>query len=329
METPTSADSAQAEQIWQGLSKDGQKTLPPQYLYDEVGSALFESITKLPEYGLTKAEERNLRRCAEPVAEICRSDVMVVELGSGSGRKTRLILEALARRGDPLDYFAIDVSQEALKQCGREMEDIPGVSFTGVQGTYLEGLDEVLAQRPRGRQLLLLFLGSTLGNFEPEQAEDFLQSLSDKLQEGDLFLLGADMVKGEEDLLTAYDDPAGVTAAFNLNLLSRLNREWDADFRHDRFEHHVRYDEDLQRVEMHLRSLQDQDVRLGEFGARLRLRRGETIHTESSHKFRPEDLQRMAGQAGFRIARCWVDDQWPFADCLLSVDHPLDNEELI
>ncbi|HSR50743.1 MAG TPA: L-histidine N(alpha)-methyltransferase [Acidobacteriota bacterium] len=318
--------SALQLEVRDGLLDDGQKTLPPHLLYDEVGSALFEAITKLGEYGLTDAEERNLQKCAPQLARMCRPEVTVIELGSGSGRKTRLILESLAERG-PVEYDAIDVSEEALKQCGREMEDIANVTFRGVQGTYMEGLKQALSERPQGRQVLLLFLGSTLGNLELDEAQDFLCSLRDMLDPGDLFFLGADMVKDEDALLTAYDDPAGVTAAFNLNLLSRLNRELDADFQLHRFQHQVRYDRDLQRVEMHLRSLRDQTVEIKGLDVRFDLRRGETIHTESSHKFREEDLHQMAERAGFGILRCWVDQRWAFSDCLWTAGPPLRNEE--
>ena len=211
------------------LRKVGQRELPSMYLYDELGTALFEAITLLPEYGLTRAEERLLRRHAGDMLEHLPPPVAVVELGSGSGRKTRWILEALADR-EPVAYFPIDISAAALIKCHQELGNLGAISMVGLETSYLEGLQEVAARRRPDQTLLVLFLGSTIGNFDPPAAEKFLRDIRRHLKPGDALLLGTDVEKSVHDMLLAYDDPTGVTAAFNLNLLARINRELGGDF---------------------------------------------------------------------------------------------------
>ncbi len=224
------------------LGKVGQRELPSMYLYDEVGTALFEAITLLPEYGLTRAEQRLLRRHAGAMVEHLPPPVAVVELGSGSGRKTRWILEALADR-EPVAYFPIDVSAAALLKCHQELGNLGAVSMVGLERSYLEGLQEAAARRRPDQTLLVLFLGSSIGNFDPPAAENFLRDIRRHVKPGDALLLGTDIEKSVPDMLLAYDDPTGVTAAFNLNLLARINRELGGDFLLRHFEHHVRYQE--------------------------------------------------------------------------------------
>ena len=212
------------------------------YLYDELGTALFEAITLLPEYGLTRAEERLLRRHAGVMLEHLPPPLVVVELGSGSGRKTRWILEALAER-EPVEYFPIDISSAALVRCHQELGNLGAVSMVGLEKSFLEGLQEVAARRRPDQTLLVLFLGSSIGNFDSPAAEHFLREIRRCLNPGDALLLGTDLEKSVSDMLLAYDDPMGVTAAFNLNLLARINRELGGDFRLRHFEHDVRYQE--------------------------------------------------------------------------------------
>jgi L-histidine N-alpha-methyltransferase len=288
-----------------GLAKP-QKELPSKYLYDELGSALFDAITVLPEYGLTRADERLLRRHA---VEIPREFSLVAELGSGSGRKTRAVLEPL----DAPDYFPIDVSPPALERCCRELADLARV--TPLAASYLEGLDQVQEHRNGGR-VLLLFLGSTIGNFEPRCRMDLLNQVRARLHEGDALLIGCDLVKPIDTMLEAYDDPSGVTASFNLNLLGRINRELGADFNQRAFVHEARYDTSCRRIEMHLRAESDQTVTIRDAGVQCTIRCGETIWTESSHKFELEDIAAMAVEAGFRPEAQWVDPEWPFAENL-------------
>ena len=299
-----------------GLGKSGQKELPSSYLYDEIGAALFETITLLPEYGLTRADARLLELHAADVAALIPAPVMVAELGSGSGTKTRWILEALAGR-DPLVYYPIDISRSALVKCRGELGRIDGVTMLEVQQTYLAGLGSVVARRMRGQAFLLLFLGSTIGNFDRAGAESFLAELRAQLAPGDALLLGADLVKPVEQLLAAYNDPIGVTAAFNLNVLARINRELGGEFLVANFEHEAIYNERSERIEMHLRSKCKQQARIRDADLTVTMNAGETIWTESSHKFRAEDVRAMARRAGFRPEAQWIDDEWPFAESLL------------
>ena len=299
-----------------GLSGFGQKTLPCRYLYDAVGSALFEAITHLAEYGLTRADARILEAHAAEITGCMPGPLVVAELGSGSGIKTRPVLESLQRRR-PVTYFPIDVSATALALCARELEAVARV--VPIEDSYLEGISVVTSQRRAGEKLLVLFLGSTIGNFEPDDAMEFLSALRSRLCPGDGLLLGADLVKPMDRLLAAYDDAAGVTAAFNLNLLARINRELRADFNLRHFHHEARYHAEAQRIEMHLRSRNRQTVRIGEAGMTVEFGAGETILTEVCHKFRADQIAVLAQSAGFRLERQWLDEAWGFAESLLRV----------
>jgi L-histidine Nalpha-methyltransferase len=302
-----------------GLSKLGQRELPSKYLYDDLGTALFEAITLLPEYGLTRAELRLLRRHAGDMVEHLPPPVAVVELGSGSGRKTRWILEALAER-EPVAYFPIDVSAAALLKCRQELGNLGAVSMVGLERSYLGGLQEAASRRRPEQTLLVLFLGSSIGNFDPPAAENFLRDIRRHVRPGDALLLGTDMEKSVGDMLLAYDDPAGVTAAFNLNLLARINRELGGDFLLRRFEHDVRYQEMDRRIEMHLRSIRNQTVSIRAADFTCSLREGETIWTEACHKFRVEEIPGLARRAGFLCEAQWIDTEWAFAENLLIAD---------
>jgi dimethylhistidine N-methyltransferase len=301
------------------LGKVGQRELPSMYLYDELGTALFEAITLLPEYGLTRAELRLLSRHAGAIVEHLPPPVSVIELGSGSGRKTRWILEALADR-EPIAYFPIDVSAAALLKCHQELGHLGSVSMVGLERSYLEGIQEAAARRQGDQTLLVLFLGSSIGNFDPPAAEHFLQDLHRHLMPGDALLLGTDLVKSEADMLLAYDDPTGVTAAFNLNLLARINRELEGDFVLRHFEHEVRYQERHRRIEMHLRSTRNQTVSIRAADFTCTLREGETIWTEACHKFRIEEIPGLARRTGFLCEAQWIDTEWAFAENLLIAD---------
>jgi dimethylhistidine N-methyltransferase len=305
-----------ATDVRAGLCKKGQKELPSKYLYDSLGSTLFEAISQLPEYGLTRADERLLRRHARDIVRNIPSPVVVSELGSGSGRKTRWILGALCER-EPVSYYPIEISRAALVSCENELGDIDCVSIVGVEREYLDGLREVAALRPIGVRLLVLFLGSTIGNFDSGADARFLRDVRRAILPGDSLLLGVDLVKPLDRMLEAYDDPLGVTAAFNLNLLARINRELDGDFDVRQFEHVARYNEAGQTIEMHLRSKRRQEVnvRRGEFTASFRA--GETIWTESCHKYTRREIAELTASCGFRMEAQWVDDEWPFAENLL------------
>ena len=298
-----------------GLSHPGQKELPSKYLYDEVGSALFEAICTLPEYGLSRAGKRMLERCSDEIMDRVPGPVIVAELGSGSGQQTRWLLEALARR-QRVNYYPIDISGSALFRCQAELGQIDLVSIVGFERAYLDGLQEVAARRRDGEQLMVLFLGSTIGNFDRPAGEQFLREVRSSLRTGDALLLATDLVKPIPTLLLAYDDPTGITGAFNKNLLARINRELEGDFDLRRFAHVVRYDESERRIEMHLRSTVWQRVTIRKAGFRVYLREGETIWTESSHKYSPGEVVQMGERAGYRCAGQWFDIEWPLAQSL-------------
>lgn len=303
-----------ARDVRDGLAQPGQKELPCQYFYDEVGSALFEVITLLPEYGLTRADARLIRRLSPELAGRLRSPVAVAELGSGSGTKTRWILEELASRG-PVTYYPIDVSASALARCAQELAAFGPVVPT--EADYLGGLQEVCLRRG-GQTVLVLFLGSTIGNFERADARAFLSEVRGRLLPGDALLLGTDLIKPAPRMIQAYDDAAGVTAAFNLNLLARINRELGANFVLGNFEHEARYNERQGRIEMHLRSKVAQRVCIPAAEFVCELRQDETIRTESCHKFRLEEVCEMAIAAGLGCGSHWIDEEWPFAESLLT-----------
>lgn len=308
-----------AADVRAGLTRGGQKELLSKYLYDDVGSALFEVISHLPEYGLTRADERLLRRHAGEIVEHMESPVAVAELGSGSGKKTRWILEALSSRGRTF-YYPVEISRSALALCERELSDIDSVSIVGFEREYLDGLLEVAAHRSPGQHLLVLFLGSTIGNFDRFAGVQFLAQVRRILQPGDSLLLGTDLEKPNAQLLRAYNDELGVTAAFNLNLLARINRELDADFDLRQFAHVACINREARSVEMHLQSKCRQTVRIPAADLRVEFAEGETIWTESSHKYLAQEVLQMASNAGFRCQAQWVDADWSFAESLLVAE---------
>src|SRR5271167_3512880 len=297
-----------AADVRDGLTRPGQKELPSKYLYDDVGSALFEVISHLPEYGLTRADERLLRRHACEIVDRLDTPVAVAELGSGSGKKTRWILEALGRR-ERTFYYPVEISRSALAMCERELSDIDAISIVGFEREYLDGLLEVAAYRQRGQHLFVLFLGSTIGNFHRPAGIKFLTEVRRILQPGDSLLLGTDLEKPVGQLLKAYDDEIGVTAAFNLNLLARINRELDADFDLGEFAHLAKINAEARSVEMHLQSKRRQTARIPAADLRVDFLEGETIWTESSHKYSSAEVFQMAEAAGFTCQAQWIDER--------------------
>jgi dimethylhistidine N-methyltransferase len=316
---PTDVTYEFAADVRAGLMRPGQKELPSKYLYDDLGSALFEVISHLPEYGLTRADERLLRRHGDEIVERLAGDIAVVELGSGSGKKTRWLLEALCRRQRTY-YYPVEISRAALAMCERELRDIDSINIVGFEREYLDGLLEIAAYRKPGQHLFVLFLGSTIGNFDRPAGAKFLADVRCILEPGDALLLGTDLEKSPAQLVRAYDDELGVTAAFNLNLLARINRDLDADFVIDHFEHVARINREARSVEMHLRSKRRQAVNIPVAEVVVTLQEGETIWTESSHKYSKEEVFQMARSAGFRCEAQWIDEEWPFAENLLIAE---------
>ena len=310
--------SAFISDVCAGLCRSGQKTLPPKYLYDELGSILFDAITRLPEYAVWRAERRLLTDHADEIAAISRAR-LVVELGSGSAEKTRPVLDALLARGKEMTYCPVEISQSALESSRRALGDLDGLEIHGIAKDYLVGLEEALRGSPRDEPALVMFLGSSLGNFDPLASYRFLQTIRRLLAPGDHLLLGADLDKPEAQLRAAYDDALGVTAAFNLNLLRRMNRELGSDFELSLFQHQVRFDDTRRNVEMHLESLCDQTIHFAEGGFVVTLCEGETIHTENSHKYELGELDDLTRGAGFTCVERWCDEEAAFASALYTV----------
>jgi L-histidine N-alpha-methyltransferase len=316
---PSNATYEFAADVHAGLTRTGQKELPSKYLYDNVGSALFEVISHLPEYGLTRADERLLRRHADEIVDRLAGPVAVAELGSGSGKKTRWLLEAICRR-QRTSYYPVEISRSALVMCERELRDIDRISIVGFEREYLDGLLEVAAYRKSGQHLLVLFLGSTIGNFDRPAGMKFLAEVRCILEPGDSLLLGTDLEKPSSQLIAAYDDELGVTAAFNLNLLSRVNHELGADFDLREFAHRAKINREARSVEMHLESQRRQLVSIPAAEVVIEFLEGETIWTESSHKYSADEIIETAQNAGFRCEAQWIDEQWPFAENLLIAE---------
>ena len=308
-----------AMDVREGLTKSGQRELPSKYLYDEVGSELFEAICLLPEYGLTRADSRLLQRHAPEIVSRMPRATHVAELGSGSGKKTRKILEAMAKHGQTF-YYPIEISPAALAACEKELGQLDFVSLVGYEKPYLEGLRAVAARREAGEHLCVLFLGSTIGNFDRPAADLFLEQVRAVLEPEDSLLLGTDLEKDVKVQILAYDDPVGVTAAFNLNLLARINRELGGDFQLRNFRHLALWNAEERRMEMHLQSIRRQRVNIAAASMLISIEEGETIWTESSHKYAAQDSFQMAERAGFRQIGQWIDEEWPFAQNLWIVE---------
>jgi L-histidine N-alpha-methyltransferase len=307
-----------ADEVQYYLSQSPRQ-LPSRYFYDPLGSALFEAICRLPWYGITRAELGLLKAHAREILGRLDPLSTVVELGSGSGEKLVALLESGRVSSDPLSLHLIDISAAALASSSYTLRALDAVHIVAHEASYEMGLAEV-ARRPnsRGRQLVL-FLGSNIGNFDPPGADAFLRTIRAAMRPEDGLLLGADLVKNERDLELAYDDPLGITAAFNRNLLVRLNRELGANFDLAAFTHRAVWNEPESRVEMHLVSLGHQRVRIPGANLDLTLEAGESIWTESSYKYRPDTIAAMLGRAGFTVAQQWIDAQRGFALSLASI----------
>jgi L-histidine N-alpha-methyltransferase len=297
------------------------KQLQSKYLYDALGSTLFDAICRLPWYHITRAESRLLNAHApDIVAALGRGDAsMIVELGCGSGEKLVVLAEALQAAGVAARVHLIDISSQALEQTEQRLERLRHFSVVGHQSTYEVGLRRAAAARTGSGPLLVLLLGSNLGNFDAPAAIDFLRRIRLALQPGDLLLLGADLTKPEPELRLAYDDPLGVTAAFNKNLLVRVNRELGGDFDLAAFDHLALWNEAEQRIEMHLVSRIAQTVTVTAAHTTVTFAQGERIWTESSYKYEPDGIERMAVETGFAIRDQWIDEAARFALSLMTV----------
>ena len=300
------------------------RQLQSKYLYDDLGSSLFEAICRLPWYRITRAERRLLADHAPAIVDLLitfnhAKEPIFVELGCGSGEKLVILAEALGAAGGRGRVHLIDISRQALEQSQRTLGGLRHFSVVGHRETYEVGLRHAAADREQGTPMLVLLLGSNIGNFDEPAAHEFVRGIRDALAPGDFLLLGADLVKPERDLILAYDDPLGVTAAFNRNLLVRINRELDGRFDLDAFAHRAVWNRGMQRIEMHLESLARQQVVIRGAGMTVAFDEGERIWTESSYKYEPEQIEGLGLDAGFSIAEQWIDEDARFALTLFAL----------
>jgi dimethylhistidine N-methyltransferase len=305
---PEAANTPLGSEVYRGLTAR-QKTLSPWLFYDAQGSELFEQITELPEYYPTRTERSILSAHADQIVAAAAGceELTMIELGAGTATKTGLLLKAAVRRQSEVTYHAIDVSGTALDEAKRRIEaELEGVAVVPRVGDYTEGLGQVDAD---GQRRMVLYIGSSIGNFEPADALQLLRDIRKELKPGEKLLLGVDMVKDREVLLRAYDDAAQVTAAFNKNVLARINRELGANFNLNLFRHRARWNEECSRIEMHLESLIAQHVVIPALDLEVKLQRGETIHTENSYKFRDEGVIEMLERADFHLSDHWTDER--------------------
>ncbi|GAB3216642.1 L-histidine N(alpha)-methyltransferase [Mycolicibacterium hippocampi] len=301
------AEEALRRDVRHGLTQH-PKSLPPKWFYDSVGSDLFDQITRLPEYYPTRAEAQILRTYAGEIAAASGADTLV-ELGSGTSEKTRLLLDALRDQGALRRFVPFDVDVSVLKTAGSAIErEYPGVEIEAVCGDFEEHLGKI----PSTGRRLVAFLGSTIGNLTPGPRADFLSSVADLLQPGDSLLLGTDLVKDTDRLIRAYDDSAGVTARFNQNVLAVVNRELGADFDIDAFEHVARWNAAEERIEMWLRSTRAQRVRIAALELDVDFAEGEEMLTEVSSKFRRSRVDAELSAAGLRRTHWWTDESGDF-----------------
>lgn len=289
------------------------RQLPSRYFYDALGSALFEAICRLPWYRITRSESRLLAAHGSAILRRAAPVSAIVELGSGSGEKLRTLLEASPSLSSGLHVHLVDLSPSALELSSLVLGPLEGLVVSSHQASYEEGLRTAMGEVRGAGRTLVLFLGSNLGNFDPPAAGAFLRGIRGNLASGDALLLGTDLAKPERELLLAYDDPLGVTAAFNLNLLVRINRELGGDFALDRFVHRAVWNAAESRVEMHLVSQLAQQIHIAAAELDLRLERDETIWTESSYKYHPSEIAQVLEDAGFRIVSQWTHETDGFA----------------
>ncbi|NMJ86252.1 MAG: L-histidine N(alpha)-methyltransferase [Thaumarchaeota archaeon] len=291
------------------------KFLLPQYLYDEKGSKLFELITEQPEYYVTNVEISILESSINEITDMYNEGILV-ELGSGNSRKTKVILNALLARRDSLHYFPIDISHKILEESSKALlKEYQNLSITGVVAEYNKGITLIKKDTP-SRKLVVL-LGSSLGNFNPAEAKKFVKMISDNIQDGDMFLIGLDMHKDSNILNAAYNDSRGITAQFNLNILERINFELNGNFNSEKFEHHAFYNESKRRVEMHLVSKVEQEVNIRGIKETIKFKKDESIHTENSYKFTSEQIENMIKES-FQIVKIWTDKKKWYSVILMT-----------
>jgi len=305
------------EDVRTGLTAPS-KWLSPRWFYDELGSSLFDSICFLPEYYVMRAEAEVLTSFRQEIVASFGPQIRLIELGSGAARKTRILLDPLTERQPCLEYVPVDIDPAMLERVGRDLlNEYERLRVLAVCSDFTRPSIPIVALGRNRSRTVVLFLGSTIGNLDPEESIAMLRDLRSALVPGDALLLGADLRKSKSILEPAYDDPLGVTAAFNLNLLGRINRELGGHFALDAFRHRAFYDEEHGRIEMHLVSKSAQTVAIDDLELEIELAEGESIHTESSYKHNDATLAALAEASGFAIERTWTDSRKFFTDVLM------------
>ncbi len=304
-----------AEEISSSLNRPS-KFITPKFFYDKKGSDLFEKICTLPEYYPTRTEIGILKKLQGELSSFIDDNFRLVELGSGASVKTRILLDVFANLQNTTEYFPIDISEILAESSEQLLQDYENLRITGIIDTYEGGLKFLKNYDKKNN--LIVFLGSSFGNFLPSDGEDFLKKINSTMKSGDLFLIGLDLVKDSAILEAAYDDAQDVTAEFNLNVLSRINDELDADFDLKNFEHFSIYNKEQQRIEMYLKSLVNQSVIISKSSLSLNLEKNELIHTEYSHKYTLDQIRSLLEGTGFKICHTWLDEQNYFSLTLVS-----------
>ena len=311
----TKIEKSFAEEISFSLNQLS-KFINPKFFYDKRGSELFESICLLPEYYPTRTEISILKKLKHDLPSYLDENINLVELGSGTSVKTRLILDIFTKLQPKIEYFPIDISEILTESSEQLLKDYDTLHITGIIDTYEGGLEFLKSYDDKKN--LILFLGSSFGNFTPDDGKLFLEKIFSTMKSGDLFLIGLDLVKNKNILESAYDDSTGVTAKFNLNVLSRINDELDADFDINNFSHYSIYNENDQRIEMNLKSLVSQSVIIAKSNLSLNLDKDELIHTEYSHKYYISQIKKLLSDVGFEFKNMWLDDEKYFSLTLVS-----------
>ena len=304
-----------ASEVAKGLGSV-PKRLDPKFFYDDLGSALFEKICSLDEYYVTRTESKLLRMYANEIDEYTANTTRLVELGSGASVKTQIILDAMRADERRIEYMPVDISSVIGENCLPLLDTYKKIDVTGIVDTYEGGLD--LVGNMDHEKTLIAFLGSSLGNMNPETAIEFLRTVRACMREGDLFLIGLDLNKDADILHNAYDDSCGITAKFNKNILHRMNSELGANFDLKQFEHHVLYDERQMCVNMYLKSKQQQTVLIPKSDAHVVFEKDELLHTENSFKYTPDSINLMLSQAGLKVENMWQDEDNMFSLTLAS-----------
>lgn len=311
----TKIEKTFAEDVSYSLNRDS-KFISPKYFYDKKGSELFEQICNLPEYYPTRTEIQILKKIQPELEGYLDESFRLVELGSGSSVKTRLILDVFDKIQDRIEYFPIDISEILTESSELLQKDYDDLHITGIVDTYEGGLEFI--EKYDDKKNLIIFLGSSYGNFNPNDGKIFLKKINSVMKKDDLFLIGLDLVKNKETLENAYDDSQGITAKFNLNVLSRINDELDADFDLDNFQHVAKYNEKDQRIEMYLKSLANQSIIISKANLSLKMTQGELIHTEHSHKYTLAQIEEVMDQTDFKIKEIWLDETENYSLSLVS-----------